>query len=80
MVLWICVGVLVLALVLVGVLVFDVRGRIARFESALTAAQQQTAPAVEVVRTLADVRVPSIKPTPTRKLSVGQGSAVHDRA
>ncbi|WP_153503732.1 hypothetical protein [Cumulibacter manganitolerans] len=79
MVLWICVGVLVLALGLVGVLVFDLRGRVARFEAAVTAAERQTAPALGVVRTLADVQVPSIRPAPVRRLSVGEEHTVRDR-
>ena len=78
MVWWICGGLVLVALIVLAVMLFDLRGRTTRFDAALKSAQTQTAPAFGLVRTLADVKAPSLRPAPVRKLIVGQDSPVSD--
>lgn len=56
MVLWIGVAVVVVALIVLGILAFDVLGHLRRLQKAIYVAQHDTAPYVVAVMSLAQVR------------------------
>lgn len=80
MVLWICVGVVVIALVVLGVLLVELRSKKARFETALAQAKQHTGPAIGVVRTLVDMPKPSLKLAKPERTLVGHVAGEGDLA
>lgn len=73
MVLWICVGVVVLALVVLAILIFDLVGHIGRLRKAAEVARADVAPYIPVVMSLTTIARPgaahdksSNEPTVTR--------------
>ncbi len=60
MVLWICIAVVAVGLIVLAVLVFDALGHLARLQKAVKTAQDDTAPYVAVVMSLANVARPSV--------------------
>ncbi|PRZ42141.1 hypothetical protein CLV47_10611 [Antricoccus suffuscus] len=60
MVLWICIAVVVVALIVLAILVFDVLGHLKRLQKAVKVAQDDTAPYVAVLMSLANVARPTV--------------------
>lgn len=71
MVLWICLGVLIVGLGVVVMLLLDLRAKKARLDGALKKAQTQTGPAIEVVRSLTELPKPALKLAKPHKTLVG---------
>lgn len=60
MVLWICIAVVAVALIVLAILVFDVLSHLKRLRKAVKIAQDDTAPYIAVVMSLANVARPSV--------------------
>lgn len=76
--LWIVLAVVVAGLIALAVLLMELRAKQRRLQEAIGAAQRQTAPAIELVRSLSDVTVPSVVPPKPQKTLVGD-LPVHSR-
>ncbi len=60
MVLWICIAVVAVALIVLAILMFDVLGHLKRLQKAVKIAQDDTAPYVAVIMSLANIARPSV--------------------
>ena len=79
MVLWIVVGVVVVPLAVLAVLLLETGAKLSRLDAAVKRAQEQTGPAIAVVRSLNNVEKPSFAlHAPTRTV-VGQATMDGER-